>query len=301
VSEALNRTKRSLDLIPYILEHQGIALEELAKKFNVSTEVLYEDLNLLFCCGLPGYTPLELIDIAFDEGYVSVSNPQELDQPRKLSKQELLRLHLGLQLCLRYAPESLQTRILELQSKISSYLNIKPPIELISAEDETNLRKVVEALKNRDLLEFDYASASSDSFRRRKILPLDIIESFNFILIDGIELDSSMSKTFRIDRMKNIVTVKRDSREVIPSPIVSASEEIRIFVSNSARSFIEDHSQIILDFSEKDNGIEVILRQISDRWLISEIFAYAGAIQVLSPISLKNRIKEVAIERLAKV
>ena len=67
MSDALMRTKRSLDLIPFILEHQGITMEELAKKFNVSKDVLFEDLNMLFCCGLPGYTPLELIDMSFDD------------------------------------------------------------------------------------------------------------------------------------------------------------------------------------------------------------------------------------------
>jgi hypothetical protein len=32
----------------------------------VENEVIIDDLNTLWMCGLPGYTPLELIDLAFD-------------------------------------------------------------------------------------------------------------------------------------------------------------------------------------------------------------------------------------------
>ena len=140
MSEALERTKRSLDLIPYVLEHQGITLDELAHKFNISTETLYEDLNLLFCCGLPGYTPLELIDLSFDDGYVSVLEPQELDVPRKLSKQELLRLHLGLEICDKYAPKHLKPRIKKLQDQLSKLMTSSAPIEIVMEEDRKSTR-----------------------------------------------------------------------------------------------------------------------------------------------------------------
>ena len=33
---ALDRTARALDLVPYLLEHQGISISELAQVFGVS-------------------------------------------------------------------------------------------------------------------------------------------------------------------------------------------------------------------------------------------------------------------------
>ena len=44
---ALNRVARALDLVPYVTENPGIAIEELAHKFQVSTQQIVKDLELI--------------------------------------------------------------------------------------------------------------------------------------------------------------------------------------------------------------------------------------------------------------
>lgn len=300
MSEAIERTKRSLDLIPYILEHQGISLEELAKKFNVSTETLYEDLNLLFCCGLPGYTPLELIDISFDEGYVSVSNPQVLDVPRKLSKNELLRLHLGLELLQKFAPQQLLSRILKLQNNITSHLSFSSPYELIDKVSTENLKIVVEALQNGKTLIFDYSSANSDSLSKRTIEVHGIMENIERIYIEGQEQSSGEIKTFRLDRMKNLVVGEYAGNKIFPEVENSNRTKYKLAISKSAQSFLLENSSVILESHETENGYLALLGEVSEGWLISEIFAHGGEVTVQEPYELKLKIKEMANMRLLK-
>ena len=59
---AIVRTSRALDLIPYIVEHPGITIEELSDAFGTSESEISQILNIVFMCGLPGYSHLELID-----------------------------------------------------------------------------------------------------------------------------------------------------------------------------------------------------------------------------------------------
>jgi proteasome accessory factor C len=87
-----------MDLIPYILENPGESISSLASKFSVSEDQIEKDLQLIFMCGLPGYTPYELIDIVFEDGIVSVIDPQVLDKPRRFNKTELIVIALGLQI-----------------------------------------------------------------------------------------------------------------------------------------------------------------------------------------------------------
>ena len=82
---ALDRTARALDLVPYLLEHQGISIPELAVAFGVSEKQINDDLVLIHMCGLPGYTPLELIDMFYEDGYVTVSDPQSFKKLRRWS------------------------------------------------------------------------------------------------------------------------------------------------------------------------------------------------------------------------
>jgi len=61
LSAPLLRTARLLDLVPYLNSNQGISIKDLATDFGVSTAQINSDLTTLWMCGLPGYTPLELI------------------------------------------------------------------------------------------------------------------------------------------------------------------------------------------------------------------------------------------------
>ena len=51
---ATSRLSRLLDMVPWLLAHQGVPLEEAAAEFGVSTDQLVADLELLFVCGTPG-------------------------------------------------------------------------------------------------------------------------------------------------------------------------------------------------------------------------------------------------------
>ena len=88
ISAPLERTARLLDLVPYISSHQGISLIELAKTFKVDQGQMTNDLTTLWMCGLPGYTPLELMDLDFESGFVTIHNAETLAKPRSISFDE---------------------------------------------------------------------------------------------------------------------------------------------------------------------------------------------------------------------
>ncbi|MEY3176936.1 MAG: hypothetical protein RLZZ348_124, partial [Actinomycetota bacterium] len=92
------RALRTMDLIPYILEHPGISIKLLSKVFNASEKEIEKDLQLAFMCGLPGYTPYELIDLTYEEGVVSIIDPQVLNKPRNFSSNERVVIALGLEI-----------------------------------------------------------------------------------------------------------------------------------------------------------------------------------------------------------
>jgi len=93
---AAQRALRTMDLVPYILENPGISTIDLAAKFSVTQKQIEKDLQLIFLCGLPGYTPYELIDLTFEDGIVSIIEPQVLTKPRNFSSNEMVVIKLGL-------------------------------------------------------------------------------------------------------------------------------------------------------------------------------------------------------------
>ena len=98
LSAPLLRTARLLDLVPFLHSHQGISLKDLAQHFEVTTKQMSADLTTLWMCGLPGYTHLELMNLNFESGFVTIGNAETLSKPRTITFQEGVALLLGLDL-----------------------------------------------------------------------------------------------------------------------------------------------------------------------------------------------------------
>jgi predicted DNA-binding transcriptional regulator YafY len=76
VSAPLPELARLLALVPYLREHSGDRIADVARVFGVSEERLRKDLDLLWVCGLPGHGPGDLIDLEFEGETVTL-----LDEP----------------------------------------------------------------------------------------------------------------------------------------------------------------------------------------------------------------------------
>ena len=92
---AQSHLARLLDLVPYVLGHQGADVAETAARFDVSEEQLAKDLSLLFVSG-PRYYPTGLMDVDFESGQIFISNADALSRPLRLSADEAAALTVGL-------------------------------------------------------------------------------------------------------------------------------------------------------------------------------------------------------------
>ena len=164
-SAPLERTARLLDLVPYISSHQGISLKELAAVFKVDQAQMTSDLTTLWMCGLPGYTPLELMDLEFESGFVTIHNAQTLSKPRSISFDEGVALVLGLDL-MRSAisPErsDLLDRIDSLSKRLAVLINLPTALSATSQVNQDVSAAISDALKSRMGLQITYHSLYRD-------------------------------------------------------------------------------------------------------------------------------------------
>ncbi len=94
---ATQRLGRLLDMVPWLVQHRGVPIEEAAREFGVSREQVVEDLELLFVCGTPGYGHAELIDASWESGHVYLDNADDIAAPMRLTRDEAVTLTAGLQ------------------------------------------------------------------------------------------------------------------------------------------------------------------------------------------------------------
>jgi|UniRef100_UPI00404A1203 proteasome accessory factor C len=291
----LARTARLLDLVPYLTTHQGIAISELAKTFNTTVKEITDDLNTLWMCGLPGYTPLELIDLEFESGFVSIRNAETLAAPRALDRAEALSIYMGLDLLgaeLGGSNSSLVSEITNLQEQLRSQLISAPQVQ-IEASLASELRAlIIRAIRRRGWLEITYHSAANDQVTKRQVAPYELSQSGSHEYLQGYCDSAKAIRNFRADR---IVAVSEIADQLWPSNQVSGNDEAinyEVKVHVASRQVLEVLPQI------SANSSTATIQGYSAPWISRAILSLAGQVEAIAPTQIRAAVHARAMAAL---
>ena len=291
ISAPLERTARLLDLVPYINSHQGISLKELAKVFNVSQAQMTNDLTTLWMCGLPGYTPLELMDLDFESGFVTIHNAETLSKPRSITFDEGVALVLGLDL-LRSTISSARTDLLEkidnLSLRLSELIKLPSALSAASVVNQDVSTAILEAIKSRSGLEIVYHSLYRDETSTRIILPIEIIESDGQRYLSSYCHTSSDFRQFRIDRIQS-AKLEKVPREIPKTSSQASGHTSTIKVLTPTREIAERFKHNELSVNSEFN-----FESFSLQWIERSIMASGGSVSLLAPAEIRKSISVMA-------
>jgi len=290
-SAPLERTARLLDLVPYISSHQGISVKELASVFDVTQPQMIDDLTTLWMCGLPGYTPLELMDLDFDSGFVTISNAPTLSKPRTISFDEGVALVLGLDL-LRSSISTDRVDLLESIERLSHRLTLLINLpSAFSATATVNLNistSIGEAIKKRTGLSVQYHSMYRDEVTVRTILPFEIIANDGYSYLSAYCFTAKDFRQFRIDRIQSAEPTAVETQE-IESKRYETAITSTIKVLKPSRDIAERFNQ-----SQLSSGTEFTYDSYSQQWMERSILASGSGAELISPQEIRRSIAEIA-------
>jgi proteasome accessory factor C len=299
VDNAASRALRTMDLIPYILENPGISIGKLAKQFSVSEKQVESDLQLIFMCGLPGYTPYELIDLIFEDGVVSIIDPQVLDKPRRFTKSELVVIILGLQL-LSELSASDATRLGKLQLLSNKIMKLGGSNSVVIAPSSSKspyVEVITRAITDKKSLTIQYQSLVKDEISVRSIIPHSLFLMNGNLYLSALDLKAKSDRTFKVELIKDCEIGNETTNEAVTQD--SPTLEVVLDVQRVYRNFIERNSSIITAVEEQKNSFRVHLKLNNLEWLKRSILSNSPGIKVISPPSLAQEVAELAASLLA--
>jgi len=299
VDTAAIRALRTMDLIPYILENPGVSIRSLSERFSVTEKQIESDLQLVFMCGLPGYTPYELIDIVFEDGIVSVIDPQVLDKPRRFTKSELIVIALGLEILLdisRSNPERNQ-KLKALSEKITK-LGSSNSVTFTHSENSSIFTEVIaDAISKRKNIQITYSSLVKDQITDREIAPQRLYFMNGNLYLSAYDLSKKSDRIFKVDLIKKCEITGTANNEEEGEIVDTIRVVLR--VNKSHRNFIERNSSIISTVVEKKDFFDVNIDINNIEWLKRSILSNAPGISVVTPTSLANELRQSATSLLA--
>ncbi len=291
ISAPLLRTARLLDLVPYLNTHQGIALKELAKHFDVSQAQMSADLTTLWMCGLPGYTPLELMDLEFESGFVSIRNAATLSKPRSITFQEGVALLLGLDLVASSLPDhrkDLLTAIDSLKMQLTQVLGVPIILSAVPSSSGTVALSIANAIHTNGGLAIKYHSMYKDQISVRDVIPYELVTTDNHQYLRGYCCTAQDSLEFRVDRIL-------EAQPIDIEPVVESRNRentkvsFSITVMHSSRDMTERFA-----VSNVHVGETIELSSYSRQWIERSVMASGRAVSLISPLDIRAEVAQSA-------
>ena len=293
-SAPLLEVERLLDLVPFLSVNPYISLKELSVEFGVSEREMSNELIALSMCGLPRYTPYELIDVSIESGYVSISNHETLDIPRALSTGELTAFLLGLNLIrdsLLNSPEekgsaSKVAQVDSLIARLKAVLDTPIDVELNTSSHF--LTEIEKTIANRGSLLIRYLSSSDDAAKDREIHPLSLSREGQHIYLSAFCKSSQAHRNFRLDRIEavtvvdavideNLINQMQKAEEEKESAEIAAPMKVKLRILRNKRRYAE-----LLNIENIPSSGLVEIEVYSQVWLVRAISAARGDIEIVA-------------------
>jgi proteasome accessory factor C len=295
VENAALRAIRLLDLVPYIVAHPGISITELAKEFSISRDEVLKDLNLLFLCGLPGYTPLELIDISFDEESVVIRDPQNLAAPRNLNESEALIARIALAALEESTPKTSAAylQIIALREKIAEAFSSSIPASAITFtldKERATLEAIESAIKQELDLEMTYNNVTKDSSSKRSITPISIIAEDKRTLVSAYCHSAKALRTFNLAQISEVSTKERSTRTDLERLEDSRGSSAEVIIKSEDSRFLSENASSLKELSKSCYQIDIF----QPEWIVRSVLAGADSLELAKPLELRAEIAERA-------
>ncbi|MFC0004483.1 helix-turn-helix transcriptional regulator [Micromonospora siamensis] len=211
-----DRLARLLNLVPYLLARPGIEIAEAAGDLGVTERQLREDLELLWVCGLPGYGPGDLIDMAFDGDRVTITYDAGIDRPLRLTPDEALALVVALRM-LAETPgvanrEAVERALAKIESAAGDLAGA--PVEVRLPGDTARVRELRAAVEGGRALRITYYTAARDETTERVIDPLRMLMVGGRAYVEAWCRRAEAVRLFRADRIDAVAVL--DEPAVVP-------------------------------------------------------------------------------------
>ncbi len=198
------RLSRILALIPFVLAKEGAKVSEILERFGYTEDELTRDLNTVFFCGLPGYTPGDLMEAYIDGDDVIIDAADYFARAPRLTSMEALGLIAAGMAILgsgQGSPE-LQKAVDKLTKALLPDAGAAIDIDL-SGESESVSELKMAAADHR-VARITYRSLGREEERVRDIEPWAVVTTLGNWYVQAYCRLVEAERVFRIDRIREI-------------------------------------------------------------------------------------------------
>lgn len=332
--DAGQRLRRLLAVLTWLARVRRAPVSELAERFAMTPEDLVADLELAACCGLPPYTPDQLMEIIVDEEEVVADLGDDLARPRRLSAAEGFALAAAARAILatpgaHAEPDgggALERALAKLDAALGAgapagHDAAASPADVDSAAaqagdvlrvdlgDAPRLAELRRAVEEGRQLAVRYYSLSSDEESDRVVDPLELVAVDGRWYLDAYCHRADGMRRFRVDRLVEVSETGQPVDHTRPVDLQPA--EAPAFVpgpdATVATVAVDPEGMWLVEAvptlrvsPRRDGRTEVDLAVASPVWFERLLLRLGPNAEVLGPPALLDTGRQAATRLLAR-
>ena len=310
---ATERLSRLLTMVPWLLNRQGVEIEEVAREFGVMPAQVEADLALLFLCGTPGGYHGDLIEAEWESGRVFLGNADTIKRPLRLGVDEAVALIVGLR-ALAAVPgigerDAVVRALAKLEAATGSTSTGSSRIQVVIDEGTSKeaLALAQEALVSRRRVHLRYLVPGRDESTERDVDPMRVINFDAQWYLEGWCHRAEDVRLFRLDRVESLTILDQDGTppsNAEPRDLDSGvftphpdDQLVRLALTPGA-AWVSDYYPTESVEPTKGGGLVVTLRTSDTAWLRRLMWRLGSAAAVLEPPELAFEVQQGALEAL---
>jgi len=301
------RFRRLLTMVPYLVQHPGVSVSDVRRRFGITRSQLVADLNLLFVCGLPGYGPGDLIEAFVDGSRVWIRLADYFSRPLRLTAAEGLLLYSGARALAAAgaADESLERAVKALEQALGPDVLSRVSVELEGAGELATVR---EGLLARRRLHLVYYAHSRDETTERDVDPWALFLSGGRWYLVGWCHRVADERIFRLDRIRSVTLL--DEPAQVPTDVDLSKYEslyvqgardvpVTIDLAPSAAAWVAESYPLDSQEALDDGWVRIRLTAGGTAWLGKLLLRLGPQARVVDPPELAAATRQLAC-RLAE-
>lgn len=305
-----------LSLVPFLMEHDRIGVQEVADHFGVPAAQIRDAVQLIAVSGIPGETGAyqhgDLFDLAWDDlednDQIVLTNLVAIDDSPRFSGREAAALIAGLQYLSALPENADRGAIATLMGKLSRGASALPsPLAVEDSESDETLALIRQSVAAGVQIEFDYLNSRGEHERRR-VDPLRV-ESVDadWYLRGWCHLRESV-RTFRLDRIgEPMVTSEPISFHAadihLPETLFEGSADdllVTIDVAPAALPLIADYMPEGAEVTTVDGRRRTTVRVSHYHGLKRLVASMPGVLTVVDPAEARRIVADWAAAGAAR-
>jgi proteasome accessory factor C len=310
---ATARLSRLLTMVPWLVNRQGIDLQQAASELGITVAQLETDLRLLYLCGY-GQMPDELIDAQWEGGRVFVTNADTIARPLRLGRDEALTLMVGLR-ALAAVPglgqrDAIERAMAKLEEATGASAEAAARVEVaisegVEADLLADARRAVESHRR---IHLTYLVPSRDESTERDVDPMRVVNLDSRWYLEGWCHRAQDTRLFRMDRITGLEVLDTDGtppadatlRDLDAGTFTPRPDDQLVTLRLApGASWVSDYYPVESVETDATGAQTVTLRTADTLWLRRLVWRLGGLGTVVDPVDLAEAVRAGATEALA--